>query len=416
MIVVLLVALLTTSAHCQDIEITNMPKGIVWCGMMHNLTFKYKQSNVPDGSTLKVRLSSNSVGENKVIAELGTVVAPVSNFLVSLPQPLPSTWFGNEKLKGDNNGEGTDVLFEIVRADKPSVSTYCSLCLDKDFSLRCCPLADAQRCGCVNCACATGNTCKPDLRCSTDDNKCLDDLPGNAEPCPDNRCLSQFTCGCPEAGAATCDAKYCIDTRNCPSSATGTFGCPCGGFNQCDAGFLCKQFFCAVNPSTPIAQQACKPTNDTKRPDACMQHPKGAVTSAPFSCDRVDGVCKPCVAGERFCICDESGACGNTADVCTVAGLARRCVPRTGCVGCPCIGGTACTDADVKCVANVCTRNTVASSTTTSTTATTTSSAVTGSQTPALDGASSPIGPSSISIVFLMSACLMLCLNHDNWN
>lgn len=393
-----------------------MPKGIVWCGMMHNLTFKYKQSNVPDGSTLKVRLSSNSVGENKVIAELGTVVAPVSNFLVSLPQPLPSTWFGNEKLKGDNNGEGTDVLFEIVRADKPSVSTYCSLCLDKDFSLRCCPLADAQRCGCVNCACATGNTCKPDLRCSTDDNKCLDDLPGNAEPCPDNRCLSQFTCGCPEAGAATCDAKYCIDTRNCPSSATGTFGCPCGGFNQCDAGFLCKQFFCAVNPSTPIAQQACKPTNDTKRPDACMQHPKGAVTSAPFSCDRVDGVCKPCVAGERFCICDESGACGNTADVCTVAGLARRCVPRTGCVGCPCIGGTACTDADVKCVANVCTRNTVASSTTTSTTATTTSSAVTGSQTPALDGASSPIGPSSISIVFLMSACLMLCLNHDNWN
>jgi hypothetical protein len=254
------------------------------------------------------------------------------------------------------------------------------------------------RCGCVGCSCASGGTCKTNLRCGVDDNKCFDDLPGNAELCPDNRCLSQFTCGCPEAGAASCDAKYCIDTRNCPSSAAGTFGCPCGGFSQCDAGFLCKQFFCAVNPRTPIAQQACRPTVDSKRPDACMLHPAGAAKAAPFSCQAGD-LCKSCVAGERFCICDDSGACADGAYYCTDAGLARRCMPRLGCVGCPCIGGTACTDPDATCVANLCTRNTVSIAPTTATTTTTTM--VVAGTIDSRDNSASAIAPVNIMILLV---------------
>lgn len=352
--------LLATAVQCQDIEITNMPKGTMWCGASFNLKFKYSATKVPAGSVLRVRLSGNAVGSNNVIAELGTVIAPGTNFTINLPQPLPATWFGAEKLNGANDGASTDVLFEIVRADKPDVSSYCSFCVDDDFKLRCCPLTTANQCGCVGCSCASRDQCATNLRCNVEDNKCLDDLPGNSEKCPDNQCLMPFTCACLDASSSSCADKFCIDKGNCPASSYGTFGCPCGAFNQCDSGLLCREQFCSVNPSTPIAQQKCKFGTSTDRPDACMLHPASSSRVMPFSCQEGD-MCKPCVPGDRFCLCDNANGCSDPATYCIEAGNAQRCMPRLGCVGCPCLRTGGCTDGDVNCVDKVCKRNIVTS-------------------------------------------------------
>lgn len=368
-----LVLLLVATVQCQDIEITNMPKGTLWCGASFELKFKYSAAKVPSGSVLRVRLSGNAVGSNNVIAELGSVIAPATNFTIDLPQPLPATWFGEKKLNGANDGAATDVLFEIVRADKPDVSSYCNFCVDDDFTLRCCPLTNAK-CGCLNCSCASRDQCATNLRCQVENNKCLDDLPGNAEKCPDNQCLVPFTCQCLDA-STSCADKYCIDKDNCPLPSYGSFGCPCGAFNQCDVGLLCREQFCSVNPSTPIAQQTCKFGTSTDRPDACMLHPASASRVMPFSCQAGD-LCKPCVLGERFCLCDNSNGCSDPATYCIEAGNAQRCMPRLGCPGCPCLRTGGCTDSDVQCVNKVCKRDTVTSSSAVAPTTTTTTTAV----------------------------------------
>jgi hypothetical protein len=80
--IALATAALVAVVRGDGINIENMPKGVFWCGGSHLLKFSYSANDVPDGTQLRVTLSANTVGSNKVIADLGTVIAPVKEFNV----------------------------------------------------------------------------------------------------------------------------------------------------------------------------------------------------------------------------------------------------------------------------------------------------------------------------------------------
>jgi hypothetical protein len=321
---------------------------------------------VPDGTQLRVALVANTVGTNKLIADLGMVTAPTKEFNVTLPQPFPVSWIGQDKLK-DNTGGGTDVLFEVIRADKISVNSYCgSFCVEPEFSLKCCPTSNTTKCGCDGCSCATSDVCNASFQCGSN-GKCSIDLPGAGELCPMGQCERNFNCQCP-VNNPSCQPseKACVDTRTCPMNMPtlpGKLNCPCSnpGLN-CEAGLACVQYTCKASSGTPIATQTCSAATDPKNPDACMLHPAGSNAIMPYNCD--GSTCKACAPGDRYCICNV-GTCKNTVDYCTQAGSAPRCFPRTGCADCPCNPDSSCSGGDTTCVSNTCQRsNTVASTTT----------------------------------------------------
>jgi hypothetical protein len=353
--------LLLSVARGEEIKIENMPKGVMWCGASHLLKFTYDAKDVPDGTQLRIVLSLDTFGDNEVITDLGTVTAPAKEFNIVLPQPFPADWLGKDKLK-DNQGGGADVIFEVIRADKTSVNSYCgTFCSDPQFTLKCCPTAD-PKCGCDNCSCATGDVCNAGFQCGSN-GKCTVDLPGAGELCPMGKCESNFNCQCP-ASNPSCQPteKSCVDTRTCPinmATLPGKLNCPCSNPGMlCESGLSCLMYMCKANSNTPIASQTCSPASDPKNPDACMTHPSGSVATAPFSCQA--STCKACAPGDRYCICN-AGVCKNTADYCTQAGNGQRCFPRTGCLGCVCNPDSSCSDGGTVCVSNACVRpNTVA--------------------------------------------------------
>lgn len=364
MMMLLVLIAMIACIRAKGIQVENMPKGVMWCGASHLLNFTYSAKDVPDGSQLRIVLSLDKAGENKVLADLGTVVAPVKEFNIVLPQPLPAEWVGKDKLS-DNTGGSSTVIFEVIRADKTDVNSYCGLiCFDPDFTLKCCPASDAAKCGCDKCSCSSGDVCAAGLECNGS-GKCQIDLPGAGQPCPMDMCEGRHKCQCP-ASNPTCQPadKVCVDTGCAVGmpALPGKLNCPCsnpGG--TCEAGLACQNYFCKAASNTPIAQASCSPSTDSKSPDLCMTHPAGSSAAMPYSCQ--GGMCKPCAVGDRFCLCN-AGVCKNTADFCTQAGAAPRCFPRTDCLGCPCGPNGSCSEGGTICISNTCVRpNTVAPTT-----------------------------------------------------
>jgi hypothetical protein len=210
MSVLVIVLAVLCAVAASGITIENMPKGVVWCGATHLLNLSYSTTDVPDGTQLRVTLVANTVGSNKFIADLGMVTAPTKEFNVTLPQPFPVSWIGQDKLKNNTGGWRTDVLFEIIRMrTRFLVSSACgSFCVEPEFVPEVLPYFEyCQSAAATNCSCATGDVCNAGFQCGSNRASAVHRFAWRRRALPHGPVRAKlFNCQCPSSTIATCQA------------------------------------------------------------------------------------------------------------------------------------------------------------------------------------------------------------------
>lgn len=315
-----------------EISITNNPSDAVHCGdAPYNLQWTYDgdadsyfMSKTGDAAKVQIALKYDGLTSNSLIAVLGSVQYPAKSFMITWPKPWPDEWLKNTDVK--NDGSETKFLLHVESAAEPDkINNHAPFYKpDDDFPGICCP-AGKQKC-----ACNTDNTCEAGSMCDVEKKICSA-VTGEVCQATEPKC---------KKATDICDANNkCV-------CKPGTLNCVCNASKACEAGQgNCQpEGICRTGGmmTVNIAGMQCRPGDRTL--------PGGTVCSQqaqpPLAC--VNSVCTACTIGSNDCACSS-----NTCMTAGYACVSGRCVPNSGCSGCPCDKG-ACMSSLV-CMGNICT-------------------------------------------------------------